>query len=218
MGSIRRFNLSKIIAEYDTLGFFETGTFWGDGVDYALGSPFRQLLSVEVVPEIAEKARARFAGIPQVEIIEDSSEKGLADRAASINYNCVFWLDAHYPGADAGMNAYDKDMDEAMRLPLAREIETIYRLRKAYQDVIIIDDLRIYEDGPFANGNVPADALPGKDRNINFVFKHFRWSHVIIRSYLDEGYILLFPRWKYYRKLISNIADKSKRGWRAYLS
>lgn len=218
MGSIRRFNLTKICSDYDTSAFFETGTFWGDGVDYALASPFLQLLSAEVVPEIADKAKARFASIPRVEIIEDSSEKALSDRAASIEHNCVFWLDAHYPGADAGMNAYDKDMDEAMRLPLAREIATIHRLRKSYSDVIIIDDLRIYEDGPFANGNVPADALPGKDRNINFVFRHFRWSHVIIRSYLDEGYILLFPRWKYYKKLISNLTDKSGRGWHRYLS
>lgn len=217
MGSIRRFDLTKIITEYQTLSFFETGTFWGDGVDYALGSPFHQLISVEVVPEIAEKARARFAGIKNVEIIESSSEQGLAKRIASINHNCLFWLDAHYPGADAGMNAYDQNLEDEMRLPLAREMTTIHRLRKKYNDVIIIDDLRIYEDGPYENGNVPADALPAKDRNIDFIYRQFKWSHVVCKSYLDEGYVLLFPRIKYYKYLLSSLISSAQRGWRRYL-
>lgn len=200
MGSIKRFDLTRIITEFNTKYFFETGTFWGDGVEYALKSPFRQILSVEIIPEIAEKARARFLDKKTVEIIEGSSEDALTQRVSEIDGNCIFWLDAHFPGADAGLKGYDENMNDSIRLPLIKEIGIIQRLRTKYSDVLIIDDLRIYEDGPFANGNVPSDALPASDRNIDFIFKTYGKTHVILRCYLDEGYILLFPRFRYFTR------------------
>lgn len=198
MGSIKRFDLARIIDEFKTFYFFETGTFWGDGVAYALQSPFRKILSVEIIPEIADTARLRFSSNETVEIIESSSEDALSKRIGQIECNCVFWLDAHFPGADAGLKSYDENMNDSLRLPLINEIGIIHRLRRNYRDVLIIDDLRIYEDGPFENGNVPADALPPGNRNIDFIFKTFGNTHVILRCYLDEGYILLFPKFRYY--------------------
>jgi hypothetical protein len=194
MGSIRRFDLDRIIREFKTHCFFETGTFRGDGVDYALQFPFKKIASVEIVPEIADQARERFFQKDIVEIIEDSSENALSAKMPNLKTNCVFWLDAHFPGADAGMNDYNADMHESVRLPLVNELEIIHRRKKKFKDVLIIDDLRIYEDGPFENGNVPADALPVADRNIDFIYKYFESSHFILRCYLDEGYILLFPK------------------------
>lgn len=208
MGSIRRFDLKTLAKQYKADYFFETGTFWGDGVQYALDASFIKLISVEVMPEIAEKARLRFQGVTNVEIVEADSVKGLASKIGDLKGNCIFWLDAHFPGADAGLKPYDENMNDDFRLPLAREIETIARLRKKYNDVLIIDDLRIYEDGPFENGNVPQDALPASDRNIKFIYKHFRWSHVVVKSYQDEGYILLYPRWKYYALKVKKMMGK----------
>lgn len=205
MGSIKRFDLNRIIKEFRTSYFFETGTFWGDGVAYALKSPFKKVISVEIIPEIADKARQRFSNNKLVEIIESSSEDALTNRISQIDGNCVFWLDAHFPGADAGMNNYDENMNDSLRLPLNIEIEIIHKLRKKYRDVLIIDDLRIYEEGPFMNGNVPTDALPPGDRNIDFIFASYRSTHVILRCYFDEGYILLFPRFKYYMRIIAKL-------------
>jgi len=202
MGSITRFNLNRIIREYKTHYFFETGTFWGDGVEYALQAPFKKVASVEIIPEIATTAKNRFTGNDRVEIIENNSEDALADRGPEIKGNCVFWLDAHFPGADAGMNGYDQNLNDALRLPLINEIEIIQRRTKKFKDVLIIDDLRIYEDGPFEKGNVPPDALPVAERNINFIYDSFRSTHVILKCYLDEGYVLIFPKFTYWRKYI----------------
>lgn len=202
MGSIKRFDLGRIILEYKTPNFFETGTFRGDGVEYALKSPFKTITSVEIIPEIAEEAKNRFSSLDKIEIIKNDSASALEHKIPELNGNCIFWLDAHFPGADAGLTGYDADSDEILRLPLINEIEIIHRLRKKFKDVLIIDDLRIYEEGPFENGNVPVDALPLAERNIQFIYKYFGQSHFILRSYLDEGYILVFPKRKYRKQLL----------------
>jgi hypothetical protein len=203
MGNINRFDLNRIIREYRAPFFFETGTFRGDGVAYALQSSFKKIISVEIIPEIADQAKQRFNAEPGVEIIEGESTSVLQQKLPELSENCIFWLDAHFPGADAGMTEYDAANDEAVRLPLANELETIYKLRAGFKDVLILDDLRIYEDGPYEKGNVPADALPKSNRDIGFVYDYFSKSHRVMKSYLDEGYLLLFPKQVYRRKHFS---------------
>ncbi|HYK57344.1 MAG TPA: hypothetical protein VEV15_12825 [Flavisolibacter sp.] len=211
MGLLNRFDLCRIVKEYKIRNFFETGTFWGDGVAYALQAPFQKLVSVEVIPEIADKAKHRFEEQSHVEIIEGESVAVLESELPKLDGNCIFWLDAHFPGADAGLTTYDDDdNNEATRLPLPKELEVISRLRSKFKDVLILDDLRIYEDGPYQNGNVPDDALPKMSRNIDFVYQYFGATHLILKSYLDEGYILLFPKNLYKRRHFSllNICNK----------
>jgi len=194
LGTIRQFNLGRLIKEYKAPNFFETGTFRGDGVDYALKFPFFQITSVEIIPEIANEAKERFSNNDNVKIITADSVSALRDELPAIKTNCIFWLDAHFPGADAGITAYDSENAEEVRLPLVKELEIISTVRKKFKDVIVVDDLRIYEDGPYKNGNVPEDALPKMNRNISFVYSNFERSHIVLKCYLDEGYILLLPK------------------------
>jgi hypothetical protein len=108
--------------------------------------------------------------------------------------NCLFWLDAHFPGADAGMARYDAAMDEDIRLPLEKELTIIHECRKNCNDLLIIDDMRVYEDGPYENGNSPVDTLPRNDRNLDFINRLFGRTHISMKTYRNEGYILLFPK------------------------
>ncbi len=210
MGSLTRFNLNRIIREYNSKYLFETGTLWGDGVAYGLRSPFKKIISVEIIPEIAAKARQRFEGEEKVEILEGDSLAVLQTQLPAINENIIFWLDAHFPGADAGLNNYDHDHAEHHRLPLVRELEIIKNMRKDFEDVLILDDMRIYEEGPYQNGNAPADVLPKGKRNLDFVHEYFSNTHLFMKSYLDEGYILLFPK-KRYKKNHSRLMDIFKK-------
>jgi hypothetical protein len=199
MGSLSRFDLGRIIKEYDTPNMFETGTFLGEGVAYALKAPFTKIISVEIIPGIAAKARTRFASEHKVEIIESDSIAALQQKLPSLNGNIIFWLDAHFPGADAQMVDHASGDDELLRLPLMNELEYICKHRSKFRDVLILDDLRIYEDGPYQNGLVPSNAMPKGERNIDFVYRCFENTHYIFKSYLDEGYLLLFPKKKYDR-------------------
>lgn len=194
MGAINQFNLSRIIRDYNISYFFETGTWKGDAVAFALQYSFKKIISTEIIPVIANGAKSRFQQEPRVTIIESNSIEALAAELPSLNGNCLFWLDAHFPGADAGLERYDAVKDENIRLPLEKELTIIHELRKNFQDVLIIDDLRVYEDGPYENGNSPADTLPRKDRNIDFINRLFGKSHIPMRTYRNEGYVLLFPR------------------------
>src|SRR5690606_16356901 len=145
-------------------------------------TPFDKVESVEIVPELAQKCRERFSGNDKVIIHQSDSVTALQQRLPQIKGNILFWLDAHFPGADAGLQSYEGEA-ENIRLPLEEELRTIASLRKKNRDVFILDDLRIYEDGNYENGNVPADALPVGSRNIDFVIELFEPTHRIMRLY-----------------------------------
>lgn len=218
MGSLRRFNLSRIIKEYNIKYFFETGTWKGDGVAVALKSNFEGIISTEIIPSIAESARERFRNESLVEIITGNSVDILEKKISSLNGNCLFWLDAHFPGAEERLNQYNDFEEEDVKLPLKKEIELIRRLRKNYDDVILIDDLRIYEDGPYLSGNMPGDILPPSIRNIDFVYKEYKNTHIILKSFREEGYLLVFPKHTYLKhrreglsRLLLNLSNKIKK-------
>ena len=72
------------------------------------------------------------------------------------------------------------------------ELEIINSSRPSHGDVIIIDDLRIYENGPFESGNTPdwAETLAPEEKNIDFVDRIFP-NRVVQRDYRREGYLII---------------------------
>lgn len=194
MGSLKRFNLQRIIDNYGITTFFETGTWRGDGLAYACRHPFKKLLSSEIVPEFARKAEERFAADARVKIIEADSLTALERSLTDLNGHCIFWLDAHFPAADEGLQGFNVVEDESIRLPLEKEMEIIARRKGQYKDVILIDDLRIYEDGDYDQGNLPDNILPPKIRNIDFADRLFGDTHDIYRSNRMEGFMYLLPK------------------------
>jgi hypothetical protein len=193
VGTLKRFNLNRIIRKYNISYLFETGTWKGDSIAYAQKHKFKRIYSSEIVKEIADKAKERFRGNDRIEIIEQNSTDALRDTIGRIDGNCLFWLDAHFPGAEEGLSGYNETKQEEVKLPLEKEIGIIADRQRKYRDVIIIDDLRIYEDGPFRSGNMPKHILPPKARNIRFLESALSATHIIQRSYWDEGYIIIFP-------------------------
>lgn len=196
MGLISRFDLSRIIQDFGCKVFIETGTGTGDGLAHACAFPFERILSVEVVDELAERARARFAANDRVDIVVGQSSSVLEQWLSTVPGDApvLFWLDAHFPGADFQLAAYDSETDERVRLPLETELARIRKLRPGVQDVFLIDDLRIYCDGPFDGGNIPdhAQTLPPDRRNTAFLRRHLG-DYRLLFSFRDEGYVLAIP-------------------------
>ena len=179
--------------------FFETGTGIGDGIKYASYFAFERLWSVEIHPDIAATARERFADDPRIEILNQTSEEALAKVLPTVPRDrpMLFWLDAHFPGADFGLASYTDEPDVDRRLPLERELALIAKLRHPCRDVLLIDDLRIYEDGPYEQGPIPDDAqtLPPERRNIDFALRA-PWSqtHDVQRFHQHTGYLMMVPK------------------------
>lgn len=184
------------IRKYQINNFIETGTGLGDTVAYVLNQNSGvQITSIEFHPEVARRAQDRFIYEDKVLILEGDSKEVLKD--LKTNYytgNTLFFLDAHYPGADFGYSKYnDPDMDPDLKLPLHKELEVICNIKDVSQDVFLIDDLRIYEEGPYEMGNITKEqgaVLTGVD----FIYDLLGKTHNIEKHYFYTGFLTITPK------------------------
>ena len=200
MGSIARFDLISLSAAYGLRHFVETGTGTGDALAFAAASAadFGNLRSCEIEPSLADAARRRFTGEPRIRIGTMRSTVFLRSicRETPKDEPILFWLDAHFPGADYGLRPAAETTDSSVRLPLVEELEIIVDGRPEGRDVIIADDLRIYADGPFQHGNLPENLrhLCPAMRGIGFVRALVGATHTVQELYEHEGYLLMLPQ------------------------
>lgn len=199
MGTIRQFDLKSLVLRgYDT--FIESGTLHGDGVDYALSSGFNHVYSIEIDESLANRAKEKYQHDSRVKIIHGDSSSVLQEIISNITSPCVFWLDAHFPGADAGINKYDADWNYETRLPLERELAAIANRNKP--DIIVCDDLWIYEEGNYESGsfnahckahnqNITKEQICGK--NLDQIYKLFEKTHKITKHYNQQGFVVFTP-------------------------
>jgi hypothetical protein len=127
----RRFRLST---------FVETGTYLGDMVD-AVRTRFREVYSIELSPELAERARRKFAAYPNVHIVEGDSAEVLPAILARITGPALFWLDGHFSGGVTAQGPLD--------YPILQELEHIGR-HPVRDHVIFVDDARLFLGTPDA--------------------------------------------------------------------
>lgn len=192
MGSLQRFDLRKYADHYGLSVFFETGTFQGEGVERAIETSFDRILSVEIIDEFYRTIAGRFAEFNNVKIIHGNSVSALEQILPEIKGNILFWLDAHFPGADGHLTDYNHEQEDSIRCPLEFELQAIKSVRAGREDVFLIDDLRIYECGPFANGDLPAN-IRRPFGGIDFAYRLFANSHHILKLFDDDGYLLMLP-------------------------
>lgn len=194
MGFLHYHNLQHYVDKYGLTSFIETGTAGGDGVAHALLFPFQQVASIEINKQQFDNTVQRFEGREDVRLVNASSIEGLVVLLHDlvVDSRILFWLDAHFPGEMVGAG-YGDEKNMAKRLPLESELRAIRQIRGNAPDVFIIDDLRIYEDGPFGNGNWRDRRTLGAE-GIGFIEELYGDSHEIRRDYAHEGYIVLVPK------------------------
>lgn len=131
--------LAVLVRELPLRLFVETGTFQGDTLETARKF-FPKCHSVEMSPQLHEKAVRRFAGDSKVEVHLSNSPAFLGkfrDEFAAIP--TLFWLDAHWCVAD-------ETSGEDSQTPLIEEIRAIHKLHP--DSVVLIDDARLYLCAP----------------------------------------------------------------------
>jgi hypothetical protein len=201
MGSIRSFDIKNIRDKRSIHTFIETGTLYGDGVDYAIDSGFKRIISIEINEELVKKAKIKYANNSNVEILLGNSPDVLEQLLPSIAEPVLFWLDAHFPGCDANLASYRDELNNEKRVPLESELKLISQ--RAQQDVIICDDLWIYEDWETSTGtfnthckkhghDITREELC-KDVTLNTFKKMFHSTHELSTVYIDQGFIVLKP-------------------------
>lgn len=196
MGKLSFFNLNGYIERYGVDVLVETGSGTGTGIDFARTFNFKSIISIEIVAEQVKKLNETFAHDPRVQVIQGKSNQVLSWVLPQLSkFNILFWLDAHYPGADLGLNGYEDEKNQEINLPLESELDTILQLRKEYKnDVIICDDWRIYEHGPFDGKNMDEIGYGHVAKYENNVINKVKNKFRVCKLYDDEGYLVLEPR------------------------
>jgi hypothetical protein len=198
MGSIAHFDINRLRHDWKLRHFVETGTGRGDSLAHAAKFGFDSLRSCEVDTDLRQQASLRFEKDPRVQVFSDVSSRFVywACRMLPADQPIMFWLDAHFPGADYQIRSYGAETEDHVRLPLQKELDIIANFRPLSRDVVLVDDLRIYLDGPFQHGNLPPDVRPHcpTERGIGFISEIVGETHDIALSYDHEGYVLLTPK------------------------
>lgn len=178
MGHINFFDLHAV--KGDCKVFVETGA--GEGLSTVqLCDHFDRGYCIELMSHLAWKLRAK--NLPELTVLEGNSFDVLETLLPTIQEPCLFWLDAHYPELYGSA-----PLDPVHTLPLVKELELV--LKRPYNDVILIDDLRVYQQGPFQSGNLPVGLMPGSGLLESFDGKR----HVVTCYYENEGYVKVTKR------------------------
>jgi len=185
--------IKNVLDFYDIKNFVETGTGQAEVVQTVVeADDTLNVHTIEVIPEIYDKNKINFSYLKDVNWHLGTSFDILPEILPDLKGTTLFWMDAHFPGADFGLSSYGDEKDDDKRLPLKKELETIVSNRDVTNDVFVIDDLRIYEDGPFGDGNWEDREKYGGD-GIEFIEELFDETHYVVKSYNAQGSILLFP-------------------------
>ena len=185
--------IKNVLDFYDIKNFVETGTGKAEVVQTVVeADETLNIHTIEVIPEIYDKNKINFSYLKDVNWHLGTSFDILPEILPDLKGTTLFWMDAHFPGADFGLSSYGDEKDDDKRLPLKKELETIVANRDVSNDVFVIDDLRIYEDGPFGDGNWEDREKYGGD-GIEFIEELFDETHYVVKSYNAQGSILLFP-------------------------
>jgi len=196
MGHITKFNLTEFIQTYKLTTFVETGTFEGNAIEHALKFNFNNYYSVELLEKFYIKCVNKFKNDINVHLLNLNSIEGLENitkYSLKRDENTLFWLDAHLPNFYCNYNN-DYINDSKILIPLEEEIKTIKNNKDISNDVFIIDDLRIYETGPYQNGNWH-DVINTKlyPEGASFVDILLKDTHTVIRNYDSEGFLICTP-------------------------
>lgn len=203
MGNINSFDIQNILNNNQLDAFVETGTLHGDAVEFIRQYNFKEIYSIEIIEDLANKASARFKDDDRVSILTGHSADVMSSLVNQLDCNTLFWLDAHFPGVDSRHNEMTDTIKKEYNAPLKKELESIAKRVENYNDVIIMDDLWVYEDGPFEAGlfnnhmknmgwNVTRESLCGE--SIDFVWNLFDKTHNIRKFYHQQGFVVVTPK------------------------
>lgn len=111
----------------------ETGTHHGDMVE-SMRRHFERVYSIELSPHYASRARARFVRAGNVSLVEGDSGEKIGEVLTRLSAPALFWLDAHFSGANTARAATDT--------PVVQELRTI--LADPREHIIVIDDAHLF--------------------------------------------------------------------------
>lgn len=196
MGRISEIVCVKTVCEkFFIQNFVETGTGAGLSVKHVRNAvpQMPSIHTIECIKALSEESQEKYKN-RDINFHIGNSKDVLGEIIPTLEGNTLFWLDAHFPGADYDERiSYGAYKDDTIRIPLETELNVICSLRDVSNDVLVMDDLRIYEYGPFERGNWEnRNKLGGA--GIDFVYSSLGKTHEIQKVYTGEGAVIAWPK------------------------
>ena len=127
--------------KYQLKTLVETGTFFGDTVEY-FKAHFSKIISIELSKELADKAAKRFENDAHISIIQGDSSIVLKELVAGFKEPVLFWLDGHYSSEFYLNGEYIVTAKGEKETPIEKELEII--LQAGPKHIVLIDDARLF--------------------------------------------------------------------------
>lgn len=132
---------------HETKGFDSQRNLWCDvGGDWHLSRDTTEFLSrsavrvvsIEPEPDLYRRAQKRFSKVPNVELVNGTSEEVFGEVLTQIEGKINFWLDGHY---SAGVTYLGEKVT-----PIEEELSAIDRHFEKFDEVVVlVDDVRIFD-------------------------------------------------------------------------
>lgn len=139
-------------ARFGTRVLVETGTFEGE-MARRCAPAFDRVVTIELDPGYAARARRRLGRFANVEVVEGDSARRLPGVLEGIREPALFWLDGHWSGGDTARGEKET--------PLLEELAAIAAHGVAGH-VILVDDARCLGQGDYPG----LEELAGRARRV----------------------------------------------------
>ena len=206
MGLLREHKLTDYIDRYNLKYYFETGTGKAECLEYALRYPFEEYWTVDIDEDLIEESFNKFKNMSKnINLLIGKSTEILDEYVPQIPKESptLFYLDAHFPGADFQKCTYEESIREHKKdaFPLEEEVDVILEKRDVSKDVFIIDDLVLYEEGDYACLNEGCiweygwlqEELDLKTDS-KFLYEKFEKTHDFKKDLRSQGYLIITPK------------------------
>ena len=206
MGLLREHKLTDYIDRYNLKYYFETGTGKAECLEYALRYPFEEYWTVDIDEDLIEESFNKFQNMSKnINLLIGKSTDILDEYVPQIPKESptLFYLDAHFPGADFQKCTYEESIREHKKdaFPLEEEVDVILEKRDISKDVFIIDDLVLYEEGDFECLKVGCvweygwlqEELDLKTDS-KFLYEKFEKTHDFKKDLRSQGYLIITPK------------------------
>ena len=206
MGLLREHKLTDYIDRYNLKYYFETGTGKAECLEYALRYPFEEYWTVDIDEDLIEESFNKFKNMSKnINLLIGKSTEILDEYVPQIPKESptLFYLDAHFPGADFQKCTYEESIREHKKdaFPLEEEVDVILEKRDISKDVFIIDDLVLYEEGDFECLKVGCvweygwlqEELDLKTDS-KFLYEKFEKTHDFKKDLRSQGYLIITPK------------------------
>ena len=200
MGQITAFDLSELKELYSIKNYVETGTGEAVSLQYALQFEFDNYYTIDIDEDLIQRAWIIYGGLDNVHLLCDLSKNALQEIVPKLsNDPTLFFLDAHFPGADFHKISYEESLRTYMHdaFPLKDEVAIILSGRDISKDIFVIDDFSLYEGGDYDAAVWKYQWLQeelGLQTDAAFLYEAFSHTHNIQKDMRHQGYLLVTPK------------------------